>query len=161
MAKLKQTVNISNQGFPPVSGDVIRLEYIDGTSEEITFYSNDDIPEPKDDRLPIVITSASGDGLVKMEDNYTKVWALLGANIDVTFTLDVPDTTFFLSAVQSGGVEAMFVTTVKGGVGSVKLNFDVMGQYWITNSEVNRDKEVEQFKIDPIRIDVAKGGLVK
>lgn len=157
MVEIDYIKNISNEGFPLASGDTMLIVYKNGNTEEKTFYSNEDIPEPEDSRLPVVITSVTGEGLVKLSDDKTQVWVLAGADVLVEFTLEVPDTTFFLTAKQAGGVEAMFVVSVKNGVGKVKLNFDVMGQYWITDKEINRDIKPEQFKITPIRIDVAKG----
>lgn len=158
MVEIDYIKNISNEGFPLVSGDTMLIVYKNGTTEEKTYYSSEDIPTPVDNAIPIIITSISGaDGKVIHNSNFTWVTSEKNSDIIVLFDLAVPDREFNLPiSSRVGGVGEAFRAKVVNGKGSVTLNFDNTGFYKYTNQEANMDIEDGTFSVPNIYIDIVK-----
>lgn len=155
MTRLLSTTNISNPGYPLVSGDTMRLDYTDGTSETKTFYSEDDIPNPPDTAIPIKITSI--EGIVIHNGDFTWVTGQKDSDITVYFELAVPDREFNMPiSSRVGGLGEAFRAKVTGGKGKVVLNFDNTGFYTYTNREANMDIPEGTFSVPQIYIDIVK-----
>lgn len=155
MAVIREIVNVSNVGFPLETGDTMRIVYVDDSFEEKTYYSDDDIPEPTDNSIPIKITGIEGN--VIHNGDFTWVTGQKNSDITVSFDLDVPDREFNMPiSSRVGGLGEAFRAKVVNGKGTVVLNFDNTGFYTYTDDEANMDIAEGTFSISKIYIDIVK-----